>query len=157
MLARRRARGYPRSVLRPVRLLLAALALLALGAAGALADEPSHGRAKKTRTHHRRPQAQKPAGRGPRGGAPPALAKVKRPPAEKAESIGSPNDGHLKGGAHLDMSKPYLRTVPVYESGDVNGVRDRFMDSLRLQQLDHMDRSLEYCRRTLNLGQRWRS
>lgn len=119
MLARRRARGYARSVLRPVRLLLAALALLALSPETARADEPSHGPAKKTRTHHRRAQAQKPAGRAPRGGAAPALAKAKRPPAEKAESIGSPNDGHLKGGAHLDMSKPYLRTVPVYESGDV--------------------------------------
>jgi penicillin-insensitive murein endopeptidase len=33
-------------------------------------------------------------------------------------SIGSPTDGHLVGGAHLDDA-PYLRVVPVYQPGDV--------------------------------------
>lgn len=40
--------------------------------------------------------------------------------------------------------------------GDMTGVRDRYMDALKLQQLDHMERSLEYCRRRLDLGVRWR-
>lgn len=39
---------------------------------------------------------------------------------------------------------------------DVNGVRERYMDGLKVQQLEHMSRSLEYCRQTLQLGQRWR-
>jgi len=33
-------------------------------------------------------------------------------------SVGSPTDGHLVGGAHLDAA-PYLRIVPAYQSGDV--------------------------------------
>jgi penicillin-insensitive murein endopeptidase len=33
-------------------------------------------------------------------------------------SVGSPTEGHLVGGAHLDDS-PYLRIVPVYQPGDV--------------------------------------
>lgn len=39
---------------------------------------------------------------------------------------------------------------------DVNGQRDRYMDALKIQQLDHMERSLQYCRKTLDLGVRWR-
>ncbi len=39
---------------------------------------------------------------------------------------------------------------------DVAGDRERYMDSLKLQQLDHMTRSLTYCRQQLDLGQRWR-
>ena len=37
---------------------------------------------------------------------------------ERAVSIGSPNDGRLHAGAHLDTSKAYLRVVPAYEAGD---------------------------------------
>jgi penicillin-insensitive murein endopeptidase len=33
-------------------------------------------------------------------------------------SVGSPTDGHLIGGAHLDDA-PYLRIVPVYQPGDI--------------------------------------
>jgi 3-oxoisoapionate decarboxylase len=40
---------------------------------------------------------------------------------------------------------------------DVEGVRDRYMDALKVQQLDHMESSLHYCRKTLDLGVRWRS
>jgi sugar phosphate isomerase/epimerase len=40
---------------------------------------------------------------------------------------------------------------------DVAGQRDRFMDALKIQQLDHMERSLEYCRKSLDLGLRWRA
>jgi sugar phosphate isomerase/epimerase len=40
---------------------------------------------------------------------------------------------------------------------DVTGERERYMDALKIQQLDHMERSLDYCRKTLDLGVRWRS
>jgi hypothetical protein len=30
------------------------------------------------------------------------------------------------------------------------------MDALKAQQLEHMQRSLDYCRKSLNLGVRWR-
>jgi len=31
------------------------------------------------------------------------------------------------------------------------------MDALKVQQLEHMQRSLDYCRKTLDLGVRWRT
>jgi len=105
-------------VLRPARLLLAALALVALGPSAARADEP-HAHARKARHHHRRANNEPAAARAPRSGAHQAPGKGRSAPAEKSESIGSPNDGHLKGGAHLALSKPYFRLVPSYESGDV--------------------------------------
>lgn len=37
---------------------------------------------------------------------------------------------------------------------DLPDVRDRFMDALKIQQLEHMERSLDYCRKTLKLGVR---
>ena len=40
---------------------------------------------------------------------------------------------------------------------DLPEVRDRYMDALKIQQLDHMERSLAYCRKTLDLGIRWRA
>lgn len=46
-------------------------------------------------------------------------------------------------------SKPHL-------TADVPELRERYMDALKIQQLDHMERSLEYCRRALDLGVRWR-
>jgi sugar phosphate isomerase/epimerase len=39
---------------------------------------------------------------------------------------------------------------------DLPEVRDRYMDALKIQQLDHMERSLAYCRKTLDLGVHWR-
>lgn len=38
--------------------------------------------------------------------------------------------------------------------GDLPGVRERWMEALKLQQLDHMERSLAYCRKSLRLGER---
>ena len=109
---------------RPVRLLLAALALVALSPV-AHAEETSpragrHAHARKGR--HRRARVDDHVGRAPRGGAVvahDAQIKAKQVPAERPESIGSPNDGHLKGGVHVDTTKPYFRVVPSYESGDV--------------------------------------
>lgn len=40
---------------------------------------------------------------------------------------------------------------------DLPGVRDRYMEALKVQQLEHMEQSLDYCRKSLNLGVRWRS
>lgn len=42
-------------------------------------------------------------------------------------------------------------------TADIAGMRDRYMDALKVQQMEHMDRSLTYCRKTLDLGVRWRS
>jgi sugar phosphate isomerase/epimerase len=39
---------------------------------------------------------------------------------------------------------------------DLPEVRDRYMDALKVQQMDHMERSLEYCRKSLDLGVKWR-
>jgi hypothetical protein len=49
--------------------------------------------------------------------------------------------------------RPYDRPQIV---ADVPELRDRYMDALKRQQLDHMERSLEYCRKSLDLGVRWR-
>jgi sugar phosphate isomerase/epimerase len=35
---------------------------------------------------------------------------------------------------------------------DVPGAREKYMDALKIQQLDHMERSLQYCRKVLALG-----
>ncbi len=50
--------------------------------------------------------------------------------------------------------KPYDKA---HVLGDLNDVRDKWMDALKVQQLDHMHRSLNYCRKTLDLGVRWRA
>ena len=39
---------------------------------------------------------------------------------------------------------------------DVGELREKYMDALKAQQLEHMQRSLDYCRKSLNLGVRWR-
>jgi penicillin-insensitive murein DD-endopeptidase len=120
-LARRGARGYFLRVPKLFRLALAALALVVLSRS-ARADEPDQHAQGAHR--HRRAKVEDPIARAPRGGASPLTgAEPGRPgkarPGEKPESIGAPNDGHLKGGVHLDLSKPYFRLVPAYESGDV--------------------------------------
>ena len=35
---------------------------------------------------------------------------------------------------------------------DLPEVRDRYMEALKVQQIEHMERSLEYCRKVLRLG-----
>ena len=37
-------------------------------------------------------------------------------------------------------------------AADVPQVRDRYMDALKVQQLEHMEQSLDYCRKELDLG-----
>lgn len=50
--------------------------------------------------------------------------------------------------------KPYAR-AEVAE--DEPKSLPKFMDAMKVQQLEHMDRSLAYCRKDLDLGLRWRS
>lgn len=50
--------------------------------------------------------------------------------------------------------KPYDKP---HVTADVTGAREKYMDSLKPQQLDHMERSLQYCRKSLDLGLRWRA
>jgi len=45
--------------------------------------------------------------------------------------------------------KPYDKP---HVEADLPGVREKYMDALKVQQLDHMERSLTYCRETLGLG-----
>jgi sugar phosphate isomerase/epimerase len=45
--------------------------------------------------------------------------------------------------------KPHL-------TADVPEQRERYIEALKVQQLDHMERSLDYCRKALDLGVRWR-
>jgi penicillin-insensitive murein DD-endopeptidase len=124
ILARPDAGRYFLRVPKLLRLALAALALVALSPS-ARADEPDSTPAgvHPRRAHrHRRAKLEDPSARAPRGGASAQIEPArsgKQRPGEKAESIGPPNDGHLRGGAHLDLSKPYFRVVPAYESGDV--------------------------------------
>ncbi len=46
-------------------------------------------------------------------------------------------------------NKPHLMA-------DVPELRDRYMDALKIQQMAHMEQSLDYCRRVLDLGVKWR-
>jgi penicillin-insensitive murein DD-endopeptidase len=128
-------RRYSAEVPSPVRALLAALALVALSPP-ARADPPkddaragSQGSHARRLRHPRRAKLDDASGRAsrdgsggheaPQGKAAAASRPARHAPAEKPESIGCPNDGHLKGGAHVDLSRPYFRLVPAYESGDV--------------------------------------
>ena len=45
--------------------------------------------------------------------------------------------------------KPHL-------TADVPELREKYMEALKVQQFDHMERSLDYCRKSLDLGVRWR-
>ncbi len=47
-------------------------------------------------------------------------------------------------------NKPHLMA-------DLPEVRDKYMDALKIQQMAHMEQSLQYCRKELNLGVRWRA
>jgi sugar phosphate isomerase/epimerase len=49
--------------------------------------------------------------------------------------------------------KPYEKAMVVE---DVPGRPEAYAEALKFQQLEHMDRSLGYCRKALNLGRRWR-
>jgi hypothetical protein len=49
--------------------------------------------------------------------------------------------------------KPYDKA---HMMADLPQVREKYMEALKQQQLDHMERSLAYCRESLDLGARWR-
>ncbi|MFN7999267.1 MAG: TIM barrel protein [Bryobacteraceae bacterium] len=50
--------------------------------------------------------------------------------------------------------RPYAKAQIV---ADTPELRERYMDALKVQQMEHMQRSLEYCRKSLDLGIRWRA
>ncbi len=104
---------------KPVRL---ALVLLALAGVHALTSDAAAARP-HARAHGRRAKVDAISSRAPRTGALAPTAKkpdlAPKKPQEKAESVGSPNEGRLEGGVRLDLTRPYFRVVPTYESGDV--------------------------------------
>jgi sugar phosphate isomerase/epimerase len=59
--------------------------------------------------------------------------------------------------AFLTLAKRGSSYDKPHVTADVAGVRERYMDALKLQQMDHMARSLDYCRKNLDLGVRWRA
>jgi len=103
----------------PDRFVVAALALVALTSVASSALAAPHGHHGRARPG-RRAALETASTRAPRESTVP-LAKVDKPASrvEKADSVGSPNEGHLEGGVHLDMTRPYFRVVPMYTSGDV--------------------------------------
>jgi 3-oxoisoapionate decarboxylase len=50
--------------------------------------------------------------------------------------------------------RPYDRP---HLTADVPDQRERYIEALKVQQLEHMQRSLDYCRKSLDLGTRWRA
>jgi sugar phosphate isomerase/epimerase len=53
------------------------------------------------------------------------------------------------------QGKPYDKAQVVEDVE--GGGRTQYMEALKIQQLEHMERSLNYCRKTLDLGIRWRA
>jgi penicillin-insensitive murein endopeptidase len=91
--------------LTPIALTLLGLCLAA-APADAAAPRKRAQRAKLTNTNSRM-----------RSGTPGHVEEA--PPKVKAESVGSPNEGHLTNGVHLDTKHEYLHVVPTYSSGDL--------------------------------------
>ncbi len=56
--------------------------------------------------------------------------------------------------AFAKRGKPYDKP---HVMEDVTGQREKYMEALKIQQLHNMERSLEYCKKSLDLGQRWRA
>lgn len=55
-------------------------------------------------------------------------------------------------GRFLALAKRGRPYNKAHIMADLPEVRDRYMEALKVQQLDHMERSLEYCRKALKLG-----
>ena len=96
---------------------LAIVLLITLSASASLAKGPSDGR------HHAARADRSTSAKGHRRrGAIAVLMRRAAPPAPPPihpDSVGSPNDGKLIGGVHLDTSRAELRIVPSHLSGDV--------------------------------------
>src|SRR6202158_851418 len=59
-------------------------------------------------------------------------------------------------GRFLSLAKRGRSYDKPHITADAGEFRERYMDALKVQQLEHMQRSLDYCRKSLNLGIRWR-
>jgi len=57
----------------------------------------------------------------------------------------------------LELAKSGRPYDQPHMTADLPNLRDRYMDALKVQQLEHMERSLTYCRKNLDLGVRWRT
>lgn len=55
-------------------------------------------------------------------------------------------------GRFLSLAKKGRPFAKPHLEADLPGVREKYMDALKTQQLEHMESSLDYCRRTLGLG-----
>jgi penicillin-insensitive murein endopeptidase len=99
--------------MQPPRLLLALLtgALVSLTLPGADALAGPKGSAKPSTAE----KSARPSKRSKSSS--PSKATPKKPKPVPSESIGSPSDGRLVGGMHLEP-KPYLRVVPAYAEHD---------------------------------------
>lgn len=57
-------------------------------------------------------------------------------------------------GRFLALARKGRPWVKPHLMADLPGVRDRYMEGLKVQQLEHMEQSLRYCREVLRLGTR---
>ncbi len=67
-----------------------------------------------------------------------------------------PNGRSRDFGRFLALAKRGRPWDQPHVMADLPEVRERYMEALKVQQLAHMEQSLEYCRKDLNLGVRWR-
>jgi hypothetical protein len=63
-----------------------------------------------------------------------------------------PNARSRDFGRFLALAKRGRPYEEPHVMADVPGLRDQYMDALKLQQLRHMEESLAYCRKELRLG-----
>lgn len=59
-------------------------------------------------------------------------------------------------GRFLALAKTGRPYNKPHVMADLPELRDRYMEALKLQQMEHMESSLAYCRKTLDLGTRWK-
>ena len=76
------------------------------------------------------------------------------------------NDEYWKKWFPKGRSRDFGRFIALAKQGrsydkphvtaDVGDVRDKYMSALKPQQMEHMERSLAYCKKVLDLGVKWR-
>lgn len=68
-----------------------------------------------------------------------------------------PNGRSRDLGRFLELARRGRPYDKPHVMADLPEVRDKYMPALKVQQLEHMEQSLDYCRKVLNLGVRWKS